>query len=185
MKRCSALLAAASIAVAFAGSAALAADTGGSDAIKRGQYLVQFGGCHDCHTPKIMGPNGPMPDTTRLLSGHPARATLPPVPADALGADKWGAVTNNDLTAWAGAWGTSYAANLTPDKRTGLGDWTAEQFMRTMRTGKHLGTGRAILPPMPWFNVGVLTDADLRAVFAYLRSIKPIENQVPAPVPPK
>ena len=89
------------------------------------------------------------------------------------------------LTVWAGPWGVSYAANLTPDKRTGLGAWTADQFIKTMRTGKHLGVGRPLLPPMPMAAIAALTDADLRALFAWLRSIKAIENQVPQPSPPK
>ena len=76
-------------------------------------------------------------------------------------------------------------ANLTPDKATGLGDWTYAQFSQTMRQGKHLGTGRDLLPPMPWMSVAVLNDTDMRALFAYLRSIKPIANRVPAPIPPK
>ena len=186
------------LAVAFAGVLALTVASGdgalAADAkarapsremLKRGEYLVGFGGCHDCHTPKIMSPKGSAPDPARMLSGHPANTSLPPVPTDALGPTKWAAVTNGDLTAWAGPWGVSYAANLTPDKRTALGDWTPEQFIKTMRTGKHLGSGRDLLPPMPWFNLNVLTDQDLRAVFAYLRSLKPIENQVPAPLPPK
>jgi mono/diheme cytochrome c family protein len=158
---------------------------GTSTEIKRGEYLVNFGGCHDCHTPKTLTPKGPAPDMTRALAGHPAGTQLPPVPTDALGPGKWAAVTNADLTAWAGPWGVSFAANLTPEKRTGLGDWSAEQFVKTMRTGKHLGVGRDILPPMPWFDLAGLTDADLRAIFAYLHSIKPVENQVPSPMPPK
>lgn len=171
----------------FACVSALAADAsrGSRDAQKRGEYLANFGGCNDCHTPKVMGPNGPALDTTRLLAGHSGGPTLPPVPTDALGPGRWGAITNAELTAWAGPWGISFAANLTPDRRTGLGDWTADQFIRTMRTGKHLGAGRPILPPMPWMSLGALTDADLRAIFAYLHSLEPIENQVPAPVPPK
>jgi hypothetical protein len=98
---------------------------------------------------------------------------------------KWSAMTNDDLTAWAGPWGVSFAANLTPDKATGLGAWTADQFIKTMRTGKHMGVGRPILPPMPVQNVAALGDADLAALFAYLRSLKPIQNQVPAPLTPK
>lgn len=158
---------------------------GPSASVKRGEYLVNFGGCHDCHTPKQMSPNGPVPDVTRLLSGHSEQSKLPAVPADLLGPDRWGAITNNDLTAWVGPWGTSFAANLTPDKATGLGNWKARDFILAMRTGKHLGVGRPILPPMPWFDVGKLTDADLKAVFAYLSSIKPIRNQVPQPIPPQ
>jgi hypothetical protein len=53
-----------------------------------------------------------------------------------------------------------------------------------MRTGKHLGVGRAILPPMPWPGVAALTDEDLKALFAYLQSLKPISNLVPQPIPP-
>jgi mono/diheme cytochrome c family protein len=154
-------------------------------AVKRGQYLVDYGGCNDCHTPKVMSPQGPLPDRSRLLSGHRADAPVAPVPADVLGPARWGALTNDDLTAWAGPWGISFAANLTPDKATGLGGWSYAQFRDTMRHGKHLGAGRDLLPPMPWMNVAVLDDADLRALFAYLRSLKPIENRVPAPIAPK
>lgn len=155
----------------------------GTSAVERGRYLVDFGGCHDCHSPKVFGDAGPTVDTTRMLSGHRADAKLPPVPAGALGPGRWGALASPELTAWAGPWGVSFAANLTPDS-TGLRGWTADQFIQTMRTGKHWGTGRAILPPMPWFQIGKLTDDDLRAVFAYLQSIKPVANQVPLPVSP-
>lgn len=163
--------------------AANAASPGTGD-VARGEYLVSFGGCHDCHSPKTMTPQGPVPDASRLLSGHRAAVKVPDVPAGVLGPQGWGALTNHELTAWAGPWGISYAANLTPDK-TGIGGWTADQFIQTMRTGKHLGVGRPILPPMPWQQIGKLTDRDLRAMFAYLKSMKPIDNLVPAPTPPK
>ena len=151
---------------------------------RRGELLAKFGGCNDCHTPKLMTPKGPQLDESRLLSGHPADASLPAVPQGVVGPTHWGAVASNDATAWVGAWGISFAANLTPDV-TGLGGWTDEQFIQTMRTGKHLGVGRAILPPMPWFGVAALPDGDLKALFAYLQSLKPISNQVPPPAPPK
>jgi len=152
------------------------------DPLKRGEYLVTIGGCHDCHTPKVFT-NGVMElDKSRLLSGHPGDATLPGVPENVLGPDQWGALTNAHLTAWAGPWGISYAANLTPDK-TGLGEWQVEQFVQAMRTGKHAGVGRPILPPMPWFNYAQMPDEDLQAVFAYLHSLPPIANKVPEPQP--
>jgi mono/diheme cytochrome c family protein len=160
---------------------------GSAEQVKRGEYLVKYGGCSDCHTPKMMTPNGPAPDPSRLLSGHPEQAPhLPPVPAGLIGPtpNQWGAVTNNDLTEWVGPWGTSYAANLTPDV-TGLGSWTADLFIKTIRTGKHFGVGRPLLPPMPWQDIAVLNTADLEAMFAYLKSIKPIRNLVPQPLPPK
>lgn len=166
--------------------AAFAQTAAPREATRRGEYLVTYGGCNDCHTPKLVTPGGPLPDKSRLLSGHPADARLPPVPADiGPGPDKWGAITNADLTAWAGPWGISFAANLTPDRKTGIGGWTPESFIKTMRTGRHLGAGRALLPPMPWLNAAALTDQDLRAVFAYLKSLKPIRNQVPPPLPPQ
>jgi mono/diheme cytochrome c family protein len=152
--------------------------------VARGQYLVEFGQCHDCHSPKVFTADGPIPDSTRLLSGHPADAKLPAIPIGVLGPDRWGFLGSPDLTAFVGPWGVSFTANLTPDP-TGLGSWTVEQFIQTMRTGKHLGVGRPILPPMPWHYVGKLTDEDLRAVFAYLRTLKPVSNAVPAPVPPE
>jgi mono/diheme cytochrome c family protein len=165
---------------------ALASETNGNqELIKRGEYLVSYGGCNDCHTPKIITPKGPEPDPNTLLSGHLSAEKLPEVPSGIIGTEKWGALTTNDMTAWVGPWGVSFAANLTPDNRTGLGGWTEELFIKTMRTGRHLGVGREILPPMPWYTLAALTDGDLNAIFAYLHSIKPIENEVPQPIPPQ
>ncbi|MEP6941926.1 MAG: diheme cytochrome c-553 [Betaproteobacteria bacterium] len=169
--------------LAMAGTPAAAQDKSRAT-IKRGEYLTVLGGCNDCHSPKLMTPEGPEPDPARLLSGHPAGTALAPVPPGTLSPDKWIAMTNGDFTAWVGPWGTSFAANLTPDVATGIGGWTAEQFIKTVRTGKHLGVGRPILPPMPTPSLAALTDADLKAIHAYLRSLKPISNQVPAPLPP-
>ena len=127
---------------------------------------------------------GPVPDTTRLLSGHRADSKLAPVPQGVLGPDQWGALTNGELTAWVGPWGTSFARNLTPDVATGIGSWTEEIFIKALRTGKDMGEGREILPPMPWFNYALMTDDDLKAMFAYLQSLEPIENAVPDPIAP-
>jgi hypothetical protein len=154
-----------------------------ADAVARGRYLVTLGGCNDCHTPKRFTPAGPVPDSSRFLAGHPADLKLPPVPPGVLGPDRWGALVMPTLTAWAGPWGVSFTANLTPDP-SGLAGWTPEQFIQTMRTGKHLGIGRPILPPMPWYDIGQLTDDDLRAIFAFLRTVRPVQNPVPAPLPP-
>ena len=142
--------------------------------VERGKYLVTVGVCNDCHSPKLFGPQGPMIDSTRLLSGFPFKTNLPEIPKGVLAPDKWGALTANDFTAWAGPWGVSFTRNLTPDTSTGLGSWTESMFIKAMRTGKDMGEGRDILPPMPWMNFGQMTDADLKAVFAYLRSLKPI-----------
>ena len=163
----------------------LAAKTPGADEaearVKRGEYLVKIGGCADCHTPKKMGPKGPEDDPGRFLAGHPENHQLPPPPD--LSGTPWFAATAG-MTAWTGPWGISYASNLTPDEHTGLGIWTEEIFIKAMRTGQHFGEGRAILPPMPWQNLAALTDEDLQSIYAYLRSIRPVRNRVPNPVPP-
>jgi len=149
--------------------------------VARGGYLATIGGCNDCHTPFIMGKNGPEPDMTRMLSGHPAGFEMPPAPNLGNGPWLWvGAATN---TAFAGPWGVSFARNLTPDPATGLVIDEAT-FIRAMRTGKHYGAGRPINPPMPWMNYAKMTDEDLGALFAYLRSIPAVENEVPEPLPP-
>lgn len=144
--------------------------------IQRGQYLVTVGGCNDCHTPLKMGANGPEPDMSRMLSGHPQNVEMTQPKQLPNGWGWAGAMTN---TAFAGPWGVSFARNLTPDRDTGIGIWDEAMFIRTLRTGKHWGTSRPILPPMPWFNYAKMTDEDLKSVYAYLKSIKPVKNQVP------
>jgi len=176
---------------AFSGAMLRAIGTEGQDAagtaaqkktrIDRGSYLVGMMGCNDCHTPWKMGPKGPEPDMTRALTGHPQDVVLPPAPA-ASGPWIWhGAATN---TAFAGPWGVSFTANLTPDAETGLGKWTEEMFIATMRTARHQGKGRPILPPMPVKMIGKANDEDLKSIFAYLQSLAPVKNKVPAPVEP-
>lgn len=151
-----------------------------SSQIARGKYLVGFGGCGDCHTPLKMTNKGPVPDFSRMLSGHPENFHFPPPD---LKPGPWFAATAG-MTAWAGPWGITYAANLTPDQNTGLGIWTEDMFLKAMKTGRHMGAGREILPPMPWQSLAQLTDPDLRAIYAYLRTIPAVVNHVPEPVSP-
>jgi hypothetical protein len=124
-------------------------------------------------------------DSTKLLSGHPSTSKLPPVSATSFQPGQWVSMAP-DITAFVGPWGTSYAANLTPDSATGTGTWTEENFKNALRTGKHMGqpNGRPIMPPMPWQFISKMTDEDLSAVFAYLRSLPAVNNRVPAPTPP-
>ena len=179
------------LAVAVAATAAIAlparaqgttkaADTA-ADKLARGKYLVTTSGCNDCHTPWIVGPKGPEPDMSRMLSGHPEGMALPPAPQPQ---GPWivSAVATN--TAWAGPWGVSFTANLTPDAETGLGKWTQRNFTETIRTGRHMGRGRQILPPMPIPMYRHFTDTDLEAIFSYLQSIPAVKNRVPEPMPP-
>jgi hypothetical protein len=157
------------------------------DAVKRGQYLTTICGCNDCHSPKVFDEHGtPSPDPTKLLSGHPADAPLPKefVPNNVSPGKVF--MCSQDLTAWYGPWGNSFARNLTPDSATGTGAWTAETFIKIIRSGKHMGAdaGRPIMPPMPWQDFARMTDQDLTSIFAYLKSLKPISNNVPDYIPP-
>lgn len=157
-----------------------------NDLVKRGEYLVTIGGCNDCHSPKILEPGEMAIDSSKLLSGHPANSRFPPPDPKAAQPGNW-IQMSPDITSFAGPWGVSYAANLTPDSATGIGAWTEEVFIKTLRTGKHLGqeNGRHILPPMPWFNLARIKTEDLQAIYAYLRSLPPINNRVPAPKSPE
>ena len=128
----------------------------------------------------------PVLDMQRLLSGHPADLPPPSWSPSDLGQKNVVATTNAAFTTWAGPWGVSFAINLTPDKETGIGEWSEDMFIKVARSGKHQGqpNGRDILPPMPWFNMKDLSDDDLKAMWAYLKSIPPVKNQVPLPMLP-
>jgi mono/diheme cytochrome c family protein len=145
----------------------------GDPQVERGRYLVTLGVCHDCHTPK--GPDG-RPRLDRLLSGHPEGLAPAPAVQDAFS-------MTPTLTSFSGPWGTSFSRNLTPDEETGMGKWTEQDFIRVLRTGIRKN-GAAILPPMPWEWYSQLTDDDLKAIFAYLRTIPPINNRVAENLPP-
>lgn len=179
------MLSAAAVVGAASLRPALSADadaTAHTDKTVRGKYLVTIAGCNDCHTPLKAGPNGPEPDFTRMLSGHPQDIVMPPAPA--LPEGPWAVTAAATNTAWSGPWGVSFTANLTPDPETGLGRWTLRNFKDTIRSGRHQGRGRLILPPMPIPMYKHMTDEDLEAVFAFLQSIPAIRNRVPEPLPP-
>lgn len=123
--------------------------------IERGRYLVQIAGCGDCHTPgHLLG----KPDMARFLGGSEVGFEVPGV-------------------------GIVYGPNLTPDKATGLGGWSAEQIVAAIRTGA-TPDGRGLVPVMPWPNLATLTDEDAYAIAAYLQSLEPVSNAVPEFTPP-
>ncbi|MDX5337529.1 MAG: cytochrome c [Cyclobacteriaceae bacterium] len=146
-----------------------------------GEHLVGVAGCHDCHTPKKMGPMGPELDQDRALSGHPSDEPIPELNRKEL--ESKGVAATQGLTSWIGPWGVSFTANITSDP-TGIGNWTLEQFSRALREGKSKGlaTNRDLLPPMPLMKE--LTDQEIEAIFAYLQSTQPIDNVVPQALPP-
>jgi len=159
-------------------------DFGGYESKEQwGAHIVTIAGCNDCHTPKKMTAMGPVLDSSLLLSGHPEKMPPPNVTRKEMEAKGYG--VTQTLTAWVGPWGISFAGNLTPDS-TGTGNWSESQFQYALRNGKFKGlpNNRPLLPPMPWDMYKHMTDGEISAVFAFLRSIKPIKNVVPAPVPP-
>ena len=155
------------------------------DTVLHGKYLVEIMGCGDCHSPKMMTAQGPVPDPKRLISGHPAADKLPPFPNPKTTYSGAWALFTPDLTVGVGPWGVNYAANLTPHD-TGMGNWTYEQFKKALTQGKSKGLdgGRMLMPPMPWQNYVHMKEDDIQAVFAYLKSIPPVDNIVPQPTPP-
>lgn len=153
------------------------------DIVQKGQHLIAIMGCNDCHSPKKMGANGPEIIPELMLSGYPA--DRPIIKFDDPLIKEGFAMFYPDLTAGAGPWGVSFAGNLTPDE-TGIKNWTEAQFKKAITAGKYKGleNERMLLPPMPWFNYVSLTDEEVHAMFMYLKSIKPVNNVVPAPISP-
>jgi len=153
---------------------------GTTPSVARGKYLVMTLGCNDCHTPFKMGANGPEPDMSKALSGHPQDLAMP---AAKLPDMPWAWMGSASMTAFAGPWGTTFAPNLTPDEETGTGAWDEDFFVSIFRSKKWMGSGRPIMPPMPIDDYTNLTDGDLKAIFAYLRTLPPIKNKVPDFIP--
>jgi hypothetical protein len=154
-----------------------------AERVKRGEYLVNAIGCDDCHSPKIVTPQGFEIIPELRLSGHPASA--PPIPIDKANLNNGWMLFSDDLTTAVGPWGQSFAANLTSHE-TGVGNWTEENFIRALRHGKYKGLehSRDLLPPMPWFVYKNLTDEDLVSILAFLKTTNPVDNLVPSPIPP-
>jgi Cytochrome c len=117
-----------------------------SNAVSRGQYLVEMASCITCHTP--------VDDKMQLLPGM-----------DFSG----GRVLE-------GPWGKVASANLTPDP-SGIPHYSQEMFIKTIRTGAVNGV-RQLNQVMPWHRLRGMTDDDLAAIFAYLRTLKPVRHRV-------
>ena len=119
--------------------------------ILRGREIVTTAGCGDCHNRGTTDPNDP-----KWLAGF------------AGGTSGKFSIAGNNI----------FARNLTPDPTTGLGSWTDQQIFDALRLGKNK-EGKYLAPPMPWPEYQNMTDEDIRAVVAYLRSIKAVSNAVP------
>lgn len=151
--------------------------------INLGGQLVNEGKCNFCHSPTIDTEEGSIYDPERILSGHPEESQIPNIPNVPVGSQQWlEFLSNLESTVWAGPWGLSFAANITPDVDTGIGSWSEKNFVNMMKTGKHAGIGRTIMQPMPWDDYRELSDRDLLSIYAYLRTIEPVHNEVPEPI---
>ena len=150
--------------------------------VKWGEHLVTVSACHDCHSPKDYSKPGSGLDSNHLLAGYIGS----PVPGvNKKDAQTKGWAVTSDLTSWVGPWGVAFTANLTSDS-TGIGKWNEDRFIYAIRKGKYNGmaSDRDLIPVMPWVMYRSMTDEELKAIFAYLKSTKPIKNKVPPPVPP-
>jgi mono/diheme cytochrome c family protein len=145
------LSALAAITAAVSASSVQAADA----QVERGKYLVQIGGCSDCHTPgNFLG----HPDMARFLGGSDVGFGMPGL-------------------------GVFVGPNLTSDKETGLGKWTAQEIVTAITTGKR-PDGRLLAAAMPWRGLAALTKPDALAIAAFLQSLPPTSNKVPGPFGP-
>lgn len=152
-----------------------------AELVKRGEYLVNAVGCDDCHSPKTPGPNGFEVIEDLRFSGYPSERALMKVDTNSIKTG-W-SMFGTDFTSTVGQWGMSFAANITSDA-TGIGNWTEQQFFKAIREGKYKGldNSRPLLPPMPWFVYRNFSDEDIRAIYHYLKTTKPVENVVPAAI---
>jgi uncharacterized protein YjiS (DUF1127 family)/cytochrome c553 len=123
--------------------------------VKRGQYLVTLGACTDCHTPGYFFGK---PDMARFLGGSEVGFEIPGL-------------------------GVFHGPNLTPDRETGLGNWSTEEIATAITKGQR-PDGRILAPIMPWHAFANLTGEDLRAIVAFLKSLPPVSNKVPGPFGP-
>ncbi len=146
-----------------------------------GQAIVEGWNCSFCHSPQIKGPDGKaMPDPKRYMSGHPADEPIPTVPDMVLTSPEWMEFLDNlDSTVWATDNLVVFSANLTPDDETGIGTWTEAEFVETIRQGRHRGIERRLKYPMPWRELGELSDEELLSVYEYLMTLEPVKNKVP------
>jgi len=159
-----------------------------TELISHGEYLVTIMDCNICHSPKVLNAEmQPMLAPGRELSGHPGDQ-----PLDLSGFDMtktpigpW-IFAHGNFTAYAGPWGISYAANITPDP-SGIGNMSFEDFKRSFQQGKYKGgpDGRPLMPPMPWESFAHLPEQDVLAIYTYLtKKVQPVSNIPPAYTPP-
>lgn len=152
--------------------------------IEIGQAVVEGWNCSFCHSPQIKGPESKaIADPDRYMSGHPSDEKIPTIPDMVITSPEWMEFLDNlDSTVWATDNLIVFSANLTPDDETGIGTWTETEFVETIREGRHRGIERRIKYPMPWRELGELSDEELLSVYEYLMTLQPVNNKVPASI---
>lgn len=154
--------------------------------IERGKRLVERGQCSQCHTPKIKTTLGYKPDKDRFLSGYDQDQELPDLPyAKIMAGETEKMFYTTDATVWVGRWGVSFAANLTPEPETGIGNWKEEDFIDIFRGNRHFAEGAEVISPMPVNVYSRLGFFELRSIFIYLQTLPPVVNSVPVRIPPE
>lgn len=156
------------LAMTVGGAAASSSHQG--DVIAQGKYLATVSGCIGCHTPL----QAQFTDPNNISTAD--RVTLSLSARDALDTSR---LLAGGQTFNLGPAGVLFTANLTPDPDTGIGKWTDKELKDSIRTGMSKG-GRMQHPIMPYRTYNNLAEADLDAIVAYLRSVPPVKNSVPA-----
>ena len=148
--------------------------------INEGEILVLEGRCNYCHTPEV-GPGDI--NFGKVLYGHPSHEKIPELPKVPVGSQQWFEfVSELDSTVWIAGDKIVFSANITPDKETGIGNWSDKDFINTIRTGIHPGWKKKLDKPMPWLDYAKLSNKQLTSIYSYLMSQQPVINKVPGPV---
>jgi mono/diheme cytochrome c family protein len=143
-----------------------AAQTDDEDLIARGRYITQISSCETCHTPYV----AELADFTveQLVDLSLRERNVIDLERPFAGGRVF------DL----GPAGVIVSRNLTSDEETGIGAWTDEEIETAVRTGVSRD-GRQLHPIMPYSTFNRMGSDDMEALIAYLRSLEPIENEVP------
>ena len=148
--------------------------------VSEGEVLVMEARCNFCHTPELTEDDKYF---GKILFGHPYDKKLPDLPNVPVGSQQWMEfVSNLDSTVWIAGNKVVFSANITPDIETGIGSWSKDDFINTIRTGMHPGWKKKVNKPMPWLDYAKLSNDQLTSIYSYLMSQQPVHNKVPEPV---
>ena len=151
-----------------------------AEQVREGETLVLEGSCNFCHTPELTEDDKYF---GKILFGYPSDKKLPELPNVPFGSQQWMEfVSNLDSTVWIAGNMVVFSANITPDIETGIGSWSKDDFINTIRTGMHPGWKKKVNKPMPWLDYAKLSNDELTSIYSYLMTQQPVHNKVPEPV---